>query len=136
GALTHYADNDLQLSLRRRLATRLRRVPLGWFGDHSTGAVKKAVADDVASMHHIVAHALLDLCGAVVAPIVAIAYLFTVDWRLALVTLIPVVGGVGMYAWQMTVSMRGMAAYTESLLTVNTAAVEFVHGIAVVKTFG
>lgn len=136
GAITHYADNDLQLSLRRRIAARLRRVPLGWFTDHSTGAVKKAVGDDVAAMHHVVAHAVLDLCGAAVAPVVSIAYLFAVDWRLALVALGPVMLGFGTYAWQMSVSARHMADYSRSLGEVNSAAVEFVHGIAVVKTFG
>jgi len=134
--MTHYADNDLQLSLRRRLAAHLRRVPLGWFTDHSAGAVKKAVGDDVASMHHVVAHALLDLCAAAVAPVVSIVYMFAVDWRLALVGLVPVLLGFGLYWGQMAVSTRYMADYNESLAAVNSAAVEFVHGIAVVKTFG
>jgi ATP-binding cassette subfamily B protein len=64
GLVTHLADNDLQLQVRRRLADRLGRVPLGWFTDRSSGEVRKAVQDDVTAMHHLVARFLVEIAGA------------------------------------------------------------------------
>ncbi len=134
--LTHLADVDLQLDLRRRLAERLGRVPLGWFTEHSAGSVKKALQDDVTALHHLVGHAYTNMVAAIVTPVVALGYLIWVDWRLALVAAGPVVLGIALYALQYRGYGEKMAAYNEALGGVNAASVEFVQGIAVVKTFG
>src|SRR5262245_16806327 len=61
GQITHLADNTFQLEIRRRVAAKLGRLPLGWFGARHSGEVKRAVQDDVAAMHYMVAHSLPDL---------------------------------------------------------------------------
>ncbi|MFI6740071.1 ABC transporter ATP-binding protein [Nonomuraea sp. NPDC050451] len=136
GAITHFADADLQLHLRRRMAAHLSRVPLGWFGERNSGQVKKVLQDDVREMHHLIAHALLDLLAAVVTPLAALAYLLYVDWRLTLVVLIPV----PLFAAAFAVMMRGydeqMRRWSEANTRISAAVVEFVQGIAVIKTFG
>ncbi|MCO1574877.1 ABC transporter ATP-binding protein/permease [Crossiella sp. SN42] len=136
GGLTHLADADLQLDLRRRMATRLGQVPLGWFGARNSGTVKKALQDDVTAMHHLVAHSLLDLTAGIVTPVAALAYLVWVDWRMTLVTLLPVAAGLYFYARSMAGYGENMVAYDQALGRINGSAVEFVNGIAVVKTFG
>lgn len=80
-ALTHFADVDFQLSVRRQIAARLSRVPLGWFTVRRAGEVTKALNDDVEAMHHLVGHGYLNLTSAVVTPVSCIAYLVTIDWR-------------------------------------------------------
>jgi ATP-binding cassette subfamily B protein len=131
----HLADNDMQLSVRRALARRLDRVPLGWFSGRGSGRVKKALHDDVEDVHSLVAHTLPDLASVVTVPVVALAYLALVDWRLALVAVLPVLAGVLLFARAMAGSMGKMAEYAEAMGAVNTAAVEFVDGIQVVKHF-
>lgn len=133
---THFADVKLQLELRRRMAQRLSRVPLGWFDAHNSGAVKKALQDDVTAMHYLVGHAITDMVSAAITPLVVLAYLFWIDWALALVALVPLSGGMVLYAVQFRGFGPQMAAYNRSLNDVNAAVVEFVRGIAVVKTFG
>ena len=135
--LTHFADVDFRLALRRRMAARLAQVPLGWFTERNGGLVKKALEDDVVALHHLVGHGYINLVSAVVTPLVAMAYLFWIDWRLTLITIIPLVLGVlTMFGMQMRGHREKMAAYDEALGKVNAASVEFVNGIAVVKTFG
>lgn len=136
GTITHLADADLQDHLRHQIVDRLGRVPLGWFSDRRSSTVKRAVTDDLEAMHHLVAHAILDLITAVVAPIVALAYLVSVDWQLALVACIPLAIGLGLYGSMMSRSMEMMQEYHGAMAQVDAAAVEFVRGIAVVKTFG
>lgn len=136
GALTHLADTDVQLSLRRRLVERLGRAPLGWFTEHSSGAIKKAVQDDVAALHHVVGHSYTNMVSAVVTPIVIFGYLVWSDWRLALAAAVPVLLGIVLYAVQYRSSGDKIAGYNNSLENVNTAAIEFVQGIEVIKTFG
>jgi ATP-binding cassette, subfamily B, bacterial IrtA/YbtP len=136
GALTHFGDVDFQYATRRRMVARLGRVPLGWFTEHTSGLVKKAVTDDIGAMHHLVAHALLDLAAGIVVPLVCLAYLFTVDWRMTLVTLVPLVVGLYFYARAMSGAKTKVVEWDRALGRVSHAAVEFVEGIAVVKVFG
>lgn len=133
--LSHRADLDLQLHLRRQIARHLARVPLGWFSERRSGEVRTALEDDVDELHHLVGHWYLDLAAAVVLPLLAVAYLLTVDWRLTIVTLLPAAVGVAIVARMLTAVGDQTAARDAALARMNAAAVEFVEGIAVVKTF-
>lgn len=135
-SITHLADVEFQLSIRRRLAHRLGRVPLGWFDARTSGQVKKSLQDDVAAMHHIVGHALVDLVAAIVTPLATIVVLLVIDWRLALFTFVPVVAGMGLYSSMMSNYGPMMERYQDAMARVNSAVIEFLAGIAVVKTFG
>jgi ATP-binding cassette, subfamily B, bacterial IrtA/YbtP len=134
--LLHDADMEFQLRLRRRVAKRLGRVPLGWFSSRNSATVKKALADDVDSLHYLVAHALPDLTVAVVTPVAALTYLTTLDWRLTAVTMLtaPVFG----VLFRRTGKRSGRQAerMAGAVLAVNAAVVEFVQGISVIKAFG
>lgn len=134
--ISHGADNDFQLLIRRKLASHLVRVPLGWFTSRSAGDVKKGMADDVMHIHYLIAHAALELLTAFLVPVVTIIYLFTISWPMALVTLIPIVIGMYIYVRQLKKGLKLMDTYTESMGKINGAAIEFVQGISVVKTFG
>ena len=134
--VSHLADARLQLHLRRALIDRLGRVPLGWFSRKGSGAVGKVVRDDVHGMHHLIAHSLLDLVGTVVAPLTAVVLLFATDLWLALISLVPLVAGVVLFASSMAGSSAQFERYGQAQQEINTGIAEFVNGIAVVKTFG
>ncbi|MFC9895342.1 ABC transporter ATP-binding protein [Nocardia sp. NPDC127579] len=134
--VSHIADADLGLRLRRQLADRLGGVALGWFTDRSSGRVKRVLSDDVGAIHHAVAHALNDLVAALVTPLVAIGYLFYLDWRLALICLVPLALWFAATAFELRDGGEGMKRMSAEFDRVNAAAVEFVDGIAVVKAFG
>ncbi|MEM9564538.1 MAG: ABC transporter ATP-binding protein [Actinomycetota bacterium] len=134
--ITHVADVEFQLDIRRRLAERLGRVPLGWFDARNSGQVKKSLQDDVGAMHHLVGHALIDTVAAALTPLATIIVLLAIDWRLALFTFVPVIVGLYLYSTMMSGYGEKMQEYQDSLGRVNGAVVEFLAGIAVVKTFG
>ncbi|WDG32732.1 ABC transporter ATP-binding protein [Streptomyces sp. CA-278952] len=136
GALAHIADNNLQLTLRRRLARHIGRLPLGRLTERGTGEVKQAVQDDVSALHTLFAHTLLDVVAVLTAPVLALAYLFTVDWRLALVSAAPLLLGVFLFSRAMAGAAGQMAEFGAALGRISAAAVEFASGIAVFKSFG
>lgn len=86
----HRVDATFARDLRGRLLTKLSRLPLGWFTARGSGSVKQLVQDDTLSLHYLVTHAIPDAVAAVVAPVAVLAYLFVVEWRLALVLFVPV----------------------------------------------
>ncbi|MEX5710664.1 ABC transporter ATP-binding protein [Parafrankia sp. FMc6] len=134
--VTHLGDVTLQLALRRELARRLGGLPLGWFSARGSGAVKKAVHDDVHALHYLVAHTVLDVTTVVVVPVAAVGYLVAVDWRLGLLSLVPLLAGCWLFARAMAGAGSKMAEYGHAVREINQGVVEFVDGIAVVKTFG
>ncbi|MFF0587293.1 ABC transporter ATP-binding protein [Streptomyces sp. NPDC003781] len=136
GALAHLADNDLQLALRRRLARHIGRLPLGRLTERGTGEVKQAVQDDVSALHTLFAHTLLDVVAVLSAPLLALAYLFTVDWRLALLSVVPLLLGVFLFSRAMAGAAAQMAEFGAAVGRISAAAVEFASGIAVFKSFG
>lgn len=135
-SLIHFADVDFQFRLRREMAARLGRVPLGWFTERNAGAVKKSLEEDVSALHHVVGHSYTNMTAAAVTPLVGLGYLFWVDWRLALAACIPVALGVAAYAAQYRGYGEKMIDYDRALQDVNASSVAFVQGIAVIKTFG
>jgi ATP-binding cassette subfamily B protein len=134
--IAHLADNALTLILRRHVAARLRTAPLGWFTDTTAGQVKQGMQDDIGALHHLVAHSYTEIAGAVATPIAAYTYLFLIDWRLALVLALPIPVFMLIYRRMMADSGQHMGEYGRVLAGINSAVVEFVDGIPVVKSFG
>lgn len=133
--LTHYVDADLQRRLRARLARHLATVPLGWFSKKGSGELKKVLDDDIEDMHHLVAHAGLDVASAVGLPLAALVYLVTVDWRMTLVTvaLLPL-AMLTISRAHRTLPTR-MAQLVAAQQSINNATVEYVDGIQVIKAY-
>ncbi len=135
--LGHVLDGRVQLSVRRELAARLGRLPIGWFSRRRTGALAKVVGEDVSALHPFIAHAPGELVSAFVVPLVSLVYLLAVDWRLTLITLVPVVLAVALVPLMMTPTrLREQAEFDAAMGRIASSVVEFVQGIAVVKAFG
>ncbi|PSR63822.1 ABC transporter ATP-binding protein [Nocardia sp. MDA0666] len=134
---THMVDAKFQLTLRQLLAAKLTRVPLGWFTDRSSGEVKKFLQDDVEALHYLVAHARLEFVGAVTVQLVALIYLFTVDWRLTLILLVPLVLYTrGLAAMMGKAHQERFAVFDANERAIEQSIIEFVDGIQVVRAFG
>ncbi|PSL01847.1 ATP-binding cassette subfamily B protein [Haloactinopolyspora alba] len=135
--LGHVLDGHVQLALRRALAARLGRVPIGWFSRRRTGELAKVVGEDVSAVHPLIAHTPGELVSAFVVPLVSLIYLLTIDWRLTLITLTPVVLAVALVPLLMLPSrQREQEEYDAAMGRIASSVVEFVQGISVVKTFG
>ncbi|WP_462186952.1 MULTISPECIES: ABC transporter ATP-binding protein [unclassified Frankia] len=133
--LSHLADADLAYLLRRRLTEQVSALPLSWFAGGVSARVRSTVQDDVATLHHAVAHARGDLASAVAGPAVVVGYLLWVDWPLALVT-------VALVSAAQAIRLRLAVRATDQVSRIGaannelTAAVlETVRGISVVKAF-
>lgn len=86
----HFYDAHFSAAPRGRLMDNLSRLPLGWFSGRGSGEVKRLVGDDVTALHYVIVHSVTDIVAAAVAPVTVLVYLFAVEWRLALVMLLPI----------------------------------------------
>lgn len=136
GAVGHFADARLQLSLRQRIVAHLQRLPLGWFDQRSSGTVRKLVESDVSALHQLVAHTIQEVLTAIAVPVISLVYLFVVGWQMALAALVPLVITLILYPVLMRGSGEKYQQYDAATEALAGATVEFVQGIAVVKRFG
>lgn len=133
----HILDGKVQLTFRRELAAQLGRVPIGWFSRRRTGELAKVVGEDVGAVHPFIAHTPGELVSAFVVPLASLVYLFTIDWQLTLITLIPVVLAIALVPLMMTPTrVREQEEFDGAMARISSSVVEFVQGISVVKTFG
>ncbi|MNK22569.1 Iron import ATP-binding/permease protein IrtA [compost metagenome] len=132
----HLADNRLTHQLRLQAMQRLGQVPLGWFTSRASGEVKQAMQDDINTLHSLTAHFYTTTGRAVGAIAISVIYLFAMDWRLALVAILPFPGFFLFFGRAMKASGGNMEQFVAGMGRINNAVVEFVNGIPVVKAFG
>ncbi|MDO8036440.1 ABC transporter ATP-binding protein [Janthinobacterium sp. SUN128] len=132
----HLADNRLTHQLRLQAMQRLGQVPLGWFTSRASGEVKQAMQDDINTLHSLTAHFYTTTGRAVGAIAISIIYLFAMDWRLALIAILPFPGFFLFFGRAMKASGGNMEQFVAGMGRINNAVVEFVNGIPVVKAFG
>jgi ATP-binding cassette subfamily B protein len=136
GMVSHFADAELQLTLRRRVVAHLQRLPLGWFDRRNSGTVRKLVENDVSALHQLVAHSIHDVITAVTVPAISLAYLFWTKWQLGLAALAPLLATMVLYGGMLRGGVDKYRRYEQATQRLSGATVEFTHGIAVVKRFG
>lgn len=136
--LCHRAAFKVLYDLKIKLAGHLARLPLGFFTDHSSGAIKKTIEYNVEQLEGFIAHQLPDLIGTLVSLAVIFTYMFVLDWRLGLVSLVPILVAF-VLQWRVFTNPdtgKLMQQKQASLAAMNAAAVEYVRGMPVVKAFG
>jgi ATP-binding cassette subfamily B protein IrtA len=132
----HVVDARFERDLRQRLLAKLARLPLGWFDARTSGQVKQLLHDDTLSLHYLVTHAVPDAVAAVVAPVAVLIYLFSIDWRLGLLLLLPVLVYIFAMSWMLIQSGHKTARALRWAERMNSEATGYLEGQAVVRVFG
>lgn len=132
----HVVDIRFSASIRRRLLDKLSRVPLGWFTQRGSGSVKKLIQDDTLSLHYLITHAIPDAVAAVVGPVAVLVYLFIVDWRMALILLIPILIHVVTTATMMFQSGPKIIEASRWTERMSGESAAYLEGQPVIRVFG
>ena len=122
--------------LRLRLADRFLHAPLGNVESHTIGEIKNMMVDKIENLEPPLAHMIPEGAGHIVLPIVSIAALLMIDWRLALASLVTFPLSLICMALTFKISGKNFAKYDESANYMNSTIVEYIEGIEVIKAFG
>ena len=134
---SHISAFRIAANMRRDCMGHIVKLPLGTAESIGSGKLRKIVTDSSAATETYLAHRLPDKAGAIATPIGLLALLFIFDWRLGILSLIPVILGFVIMT-KMTGSRmeQKMKEYQNALADMSNEAVEYVRGVPVVKTFG
>ena len=122
--------------LRLRLADRFLRAPLGDVQSHSIGEIKSMMVDKIEGIEPPLAHMIPEGAGHIVLPVVSIAVLACLDWRLALASLVTFPVSLLCMGLTFRISGDSFAQYDRAGSAMNSAIVEYIEGIEVIKAFG
>lgn len=134
---SHLSAFRVATNIRIKAIHHITTLPLGFMDKFGSGKMRKIINESSGATETYLAHQLPDKAGAIVTPIGLLLLLFFFDWKLGLLSLIPVV-----IAFAIMTTMSGknmqvkMKEYKNALDDMSNEAVEYIRGIPVVKTFG
>ena len=134
---SHLAAFRIATNLRLAMTKHIATLPLGEIEQFGSGKLRRTISETTGATETYLAHQLPDKARAVATIAGLLTLLLVFDWRLGLLSLVPVA-----LAFAMMTSMTGkgmqekMTQYQNALADMSGEAVEYVRGIPVVKTFG
>ena len=134
---SHISAFRIAANIRKALLRHIAALPLGVSEKYGSGKLRRIVNNASAATENYLAHRLPDKAGAIATPAGLLVLLLAFDWRLGLLSLVPVVLG---FLIMMKMTGKDMEErlkqYQNALADMSNEAVEYVRGVPVVKTFG
>lgn len=136
-SISHVAAYDLLYEIRIALMEKMSRISAGFFDSVTQGSIKKIMADDVESIEEFVAHSFSELVAGIATPLFIIIYLFTVNWKLSLIILLPIIISIFLLGMCLTQKDKALLQkkMSQAMEKMTSTIVEYVHGMPVIKVF-
>ena len=136
GILSHIAAFNILYGLRKTITEKVGILPMGYLSHRNSGAFKKIISDDVERIETFVAHQIPDFVKAVALPLLTLGYLFSEDWRLALISCLPLLVLVVIMPLMFGSKNENLTQkYHHSLEEMSAGIVEYVRAMPVMKIF-
>ena len=136
GILSHIAAFNILYGLRKTITEKVGILPMGYLSHRNSGAFKKIISDDVERIETFVAHQIPDFVKAVALPLLTLGYLFSEDWRLALISCLPLLVLVVIVPLMFGSKNQNLTQkYHHSLEEMSAGIVEYVRAMPVMKIF-
>ena len=136
--LSHGAAFDILYELRMKLMDKMGRISSGYYTSNTQGSIKKLLIEDVEQIEVFIAHSMCEVASAVATPLFTIIVLFIVDWRLTLVSLLPIMLSFVILA--MALKKPDGAKHQKNMADCKAkmegTVIEYIHGMSVIKIFG
>ena len=133
--VSHTATFQTLKEIRIKIADKLSRVPMGYIMDQSSGRFKDVIVDRVESMEPILAHLVPEMTSNLFVPLCIIVYLFVLDWRMALASLVTLPIGFLCYMGMSRGYSERFSGLMKRVQKMNATIIEYVGGIEVIKAF-
>lgn len=134
-SLSHRLAYDTLMGMRKKVADKLLKIPLGALERHSTGSLKKNFVENIEDMEIILAHAMPEGISNILTLVILSIALFIVDWRMALLTLAVLPIGMIPVFLMVKEGLTKMGPYYQASKEMNENIIEYIAGMEVIKVF-
>lgn len=132
---SHEAAFIILRNIRMAITSKLSRLPMGAILDTPSGKFKTIAVDTVEKLELPLAHMVPELTANTLLPIFTLVYLFILDPKIALISLATIPVGIFCYMGMLKDYEKRYARVLTAEKSMNAAAVEYIGGIEVIKTF-
>ena len=133
---SHRATFAVLAEIRKRGMEKLTRMPLGDVLAESTGALKNTLIERIDAIETTLAHIVPEFTANLLVPLIIIIYIFTIDWRMGLASLLTVPLGLACYVGADDRQCGFYERTVKATKALNATAGEYINGIQVIKVFG
>lgn len=133
---SHHATFRVLSNIRTALLEKLSHIPLGTVMEKSSGSLKNTICERVDSVETTLAHIVPEFTSNVLGAIAVLAYIFVIDWRMGLISLVTVPVGLTCFSFMMMGAQTYFKNTVDKTKILNDTAVEYINGIEVIKAFG
>lgn len=133
--LSHTVAFGTQRDLRFELAEKLARVPLGYTDEKSKGEIRTTLIDDIEILEDGMAHLVPEVSAAVIAPVITLIVMFVIDWRLALLMVLPILVGATLLNVMMKRGEKPTRDYFALFNRMASTSAEIADGLPTVRAF-
>lgn len=134
-SMSHKATFSVLKTIRQKILAKLPKLPLGTVMDMSAGKMKQIIVDQVDGMETTLAHLFPEMTANIAGPVLILAYLFVLDWRMALLSLVTIPVGLLFAMSIMGSYSRDYEGAIQTTQVMNGTIVEYIGGIEVIKAF-
>ena len=134
-SMSHKATFSILKEIRERILQKLPKMPLGTVMDTPSGEMKQVIVDQVESMERPLAHLLPEMTSNLLAPVCILLYLFFLDWRMALLSIVSIPVGMALMMGVMKNYGKQYEGSVKVTQAMNATIVEYIGGIEVIKAF-
>ena len=134
-SISHTATFLALRDIRKQIVDKFSRMPMGTLLNTPSGQLKDTLVDRVEGLETPLAHLLPEMSANVLVPIFIVIYLFVLDWRMALISLITIPVGMAFMATILKTYPQQYEGSVKINQQMNNAVVEYVNGIEVIKAF-
>lgn len=135
GVLSHKGAYGALFTVRCMVTEHLSKVPLGALNERRTGDMKTVINEDIEKLERGLAHNLPEFVSYFIGPFVIFFYLLSVNGKLALISLIPLVLVIGIMIVMFARMMKVMDRASESARNFNSVIIEYIHGMRLIKAY-
>ncbi|MDD3225897.1 MAG: ABC transporter ATP-binding protein, partial [Clostridium sp.] len=133
--ISHKISFTILKNIRLNITDKMAKIHMGEILNRSIGEFKNLIVDQVAKLEDSLAHIMPELTSSIIAPMCIIIYIFILNWKMGLVSLITIPIGMLFYLGIFRGYKEKMEKYTKASNNMNSNIVEYINGIKVIKTF-
>lgn len=134
-SVSHTATFLALRDIRKQIVDKFSRMPMGTLLNTPSGQLKDTLVDRVEGLETPLAHLLPEMSANVLVPVFIVVYLFVLDWRMALISLITIPVGMVFMATILKTYPQQYEGSVKINQRMNNSVVEYVNGIEVIKAF-
>lgn len=135
GILSHKGAYNTLFTVRCMVTEHMSKVPLGTLNEQSTGKIKATLNEQIEKLELFLAHQLPEFILYMTGPIAIFIYLLTVNIKLGLISLIPLIVGMVFLMVIFITMFKMMGDASGSVSNLNTAVLEYINGMRLIKAY-